>query len=139
MLETDCPPTTTSNPAQTQHLVLSIEALCEYMANFIYSFEELRFDANHFFSTVVTLLNEGDSVETTLTLSEVIGQICSEASVHEMDEATTYAHLLEKAVDDIAEQLYRLNLTEREIANLQFSGMRHQKLFLAKTFDYEYE
>lgn len=139
MLVIPTPPPSTSFPDQSMHIVLSIEALCAHMANFIYSFEELKFDTDHFFKSVIELVAAGDSIETTLTLSDLVSQMCSQAATHEVCEVTTYAHLLETAVDDIYSQLLLHGFSEADTICLQYGGMRHQKLHLIKTVDYEYE
>ena len=81
----------------------------------------------------------GDTVETTLSLGEMVSQLCGQASATELCEATTYAHLLEAAVDDIYGQLLQHGFSEADTISLQYCGMRHGKLHLIKTVDYEYE
>lgn len=110
-----------------------------YMANYIFSFEELKFDSDQFFKMVVELVAAGDSIETTLSMQDAMSQICGQASAQELCETLTYAHLVETAVDDIYRQLLQHGFSESDTICLQFGSMRHQKLHLIKTVDYEYE
>lgn len=139
MLTVDNPPPTTMYPKQAQHLVITIEALCEYLANYIYSFEELKFDHDQFFGSVIKLISEGDPVDTALALAEAKTELYEQSCSFELDEVNTYVHLLETAIESISQQLDLLGLRAQETSNLQYFGFKHQRLFLAKTIDYDYE
>lgn len=139
MLAIDNAPPTTRYPQHAQHLVLTIESLCDYLSTYIYSFEELQFEPRHFFGAVVKLLSEGDGVDISLALADTAADLYAQAGSYEADEVATYVHLLEVAVEAVAEQIDKLGLSVQDVANLQYFGFRHQKLFLARTVDYDYE